>query len=538
MAVATKKKTTSKATTQAVVDKIIREALAPFNPSPQQFDVFRWIKLNTGNAFIQAVAGAGKTTTLINAIKLMEGCKVLLVAYNNKIKDEASNKLAIAGLSYAEARTFHSIGWQGWRNFTGLKYIQLNGDKSYNIVKELKIEFNYVNFIKKIVSHAKNAGIGCTDAIGPHMDINNLDNWMDIVTKHGLGADLPEVEGVSVETGIQLAISVLKKSQTMRNYCDFDDQIYMPLFYNIQLPVQYDWILVDESQDTNEVRRTMARKLMLPHTRLIWVGDVHQAIYGFTGADADAVQKIVTEFQCKELPLTVTYRCPKEVVKFSQTYVSHIQAHESAPEGEVKVLDRVDFDKLTTFTPLEDAILCRKNAPLVDIAYKLIRLGVPCQIEGKADLGKMILATLKKWKKIKHLVDLLDKITEVEAKEIAKYTDEKTGGIMKNKEAHVESIKDRYETIRFLCEGCETIECVQDKVENMFGDTKPGEKPKRVILSSVHKSKGLEWKNVYIIGFNEYMPSPMARQPWQQEQEKNLIYVAATRAMNTLTLVG
>lgn len=515
------------------------KSIRKFIPSKQQAAVFAWVKSGKGNAFVQAVAGAGKTTTIVEAAKLMKG-SVLLVAFNNKIKDELVKKIAEHGITHATARTFHSIGFEAWKAFTGKKFIKVDGYKISNLMQHQfrNIEREYHAFIRNLIDKAKQMGIGCTEAIGPHMAIDNLENWYEIIERHGLSADIPDKPEFTVEKGISYAIEVLKESNKNWNLIDFNDQIYLPLYNNCKFPVQFDWILVDESQDTNEVRRIMARKLMKDHTRMIWVGDVHQAIYGFTGADADAVAKIISEFSCTELPLTVTYRCPKAVVSAAQAYVSHIEAHESAPQGEVKQMDRADFDKLATFTPIQDAILCRKNAPLIEAAYRLIRLGIPCQIEGRKDLGKLILTILEKWKRVKTLDAFLAKLQDAEDKEVAKHTTA-LGNIKKDKEAHIEALKDRNDTIRALCEGCKDMQCVRDKIESMFGDLEDNkEAPKRVILSTVHKSKGREWNNVYILGFTEYMPSKMAKQDWQKDQENNLIYVGMTRAQKSLTLVG
>lgn len=490
-----------------------------FLPSPQQAAIFNWINAGKGNSFVQAVAGAGKTTTLVHGTKNMKG-KKLLVAFNKKIADELAKRIVEMEISDADAKTFHSIGLAAWGKFVG-KFPKIDGYKVSNIIQKLEMDIDYVSFVKKLVSLAKQTGFDYTA---------DVSKWEAIVDRHDLSADLPKK--ASVQTGLEYAVDVLKINNQTRDIVDFDDMIYFPVLNKIKMPVQYDWVMVDEAQDTNPVRRELAKMLVKPRGRMIWVGDKHQAIYGFTGADADAVDQIIREFKCSELPLTVTYRCPKAVVAVSQAYVSHIEAHESAPEGTVSNISREDFTKtLEKMTPT-DVVLCRKTAPLVKTAYQMIRQGIACQIEGRSDIGAQILAMLSKWKRVKTLADFLDKLTDWELGQIEKYKDQK------GKEMLLESIKDRAETIRVLCEGCEDMECVKKKVATMFGDLREGEKPARVILSTVHKAKGREWQNVFVLGFSEYMPSPMAKQKWQMEQENNLIYVAFTRAQSTLTLVG
>jgi len=258
-----------------------------------------------------------------------------------------------------------------------------------------------------------------------------------------------------------------------------------------------------------------------------------QAIYAFAGADAQAVENIIREFKCTLLPLSVTYRCPKTVVAQARNYVSHIEAHETAPEGEVVSLSRDDFEKIhDTLTP-RDAILCRKTAPLIKLAYTLIRKGIACKVEGK-DIGNGLNQLVKKWK-VKSVEKYLERLEKWEDTQVAKLS------AKKHKEMAVEALQDRVATVRVLCEGCMTIDEVSAKINRMFGDSDDEvkyNKTPRLTLSTAHRSKGLEFQNVYIFGFNEYMPSPMAKQDWERQSERNLIYVAVTRAKNKLTLVG
>lgn len=501
--------------------------MVKFIPSPQQAVFFDWIKSGHGNAFVQAVAGAGKTTSLVEGAKLMKGSKAFL-AFNKKIADEIGTKLVANKVANAEASTFHSMGMKAWGKFVGSR-IKVDAYKIPNLIQDHKnIDEEYAGFVTRLVSLAKQSNFV------PDTDIAN---WQGMVDKHDLGSDLGKNQ--KVEIGIGYAIAILAANNRMRNTIDFDDMIYFPVVNAIEMPIRFDWVMVDEAQDTNPTRRAMAGMLCKPNGRMVFVGDKHQAIYGFTGADADAVDLIIKAYKCTELPLTVTYRCPKAVVQAAQAYVSHITAHDSAPEGEVSNVSRADFEStgVKSLVGGQDAILCRKVAPLVKTAYSLIRSGVACQIEGKSDIGKQILQMLNKWKRVKSLADFIDKLSDWETSQVAKHTDEK-GNPKKNKETLIENIRDRAETIRFLCEGCNDMQCVKDKIGSMFGDTPEGGKSYRVILSTVHKSKGREFKRVYVLGFNEYMPSKMAKQAWQIEQENNLIYVAMTRAQKKLVLVG
>ena len=79
----------------------------------------------------------------------------------------------------------------------------------------------------------------------------------------------------------------------------------------------------------------------------------------------------------------------------------------------------------------------------------------------------------------------------------------------------------------------DSIDAVVDRIRGIFEDNISG----MLTLSSIHKSKGREWPTVYWLDRDGTCPSKYARQKWQQEQERNLCYVAATRAMASLVEV-
>jgi superfamily I DNA/RNA helicase len=290
-------------------------------------------------------------------------------------------------------------------------------------------------------------------------------------------------------------------------------------------------VLIDEAQDTNAARRGLALKLLKRGTgRLIAVGDDRQAIYGFTGADADAMNQLREALGSATLPLNVTYRCPKNIVREAQRLVPDITAHPTAPEGAVS--------QIALGAPVEwrvdDAVLCRNTAPLIEMAYQLIGARVPCRVEGR-DIGKSLETLVRRWK-VKTLIALEAKLSDYLARETAKWLD-------KNREDRAQAVADKVASIQALIQVCqrEQKHNVIDLVElisTMFGDTAVGERPQMLTLSTVHKSKGREWPRVFVLRKAELMPSPWARQPWQQQQEMNLIYVAITRAQRELVYLG
>lgn len=483
-----------------------------FIPSEQQSAVFDWVTHGRGSVFVEAVAGAGKSTTLVHASRLMTG-SVASAMYNKKNATEFQNKLQEAGVPSNQHRagTFHSFGFSAWR-YVHKKVLVDERVKRDRIVNTLVIPKEFQTFSMNLCSLAKQAALGAVH------DAGNEAHWWSIVEHHDLDLELENPD--TAKEGIRWAYKALVLSRKIAHeVIDYDDMIYMPIATPCRV-WQNDWLLVDEAQDTNPARRALARKMLRPGGRAIWVGDRHQAIYGFTGADNDAVDQIIRDFGCAQLPLTVTYRCPKAVVREAQTVVSHIQAHETAPEGSVRTIEAEDLlgQELTA----QDAILCRNTAPLVKLAFKIIKTGMPCHVEGKS-IGEGLAKLARRWK-TNNITVLRDALANYREKQVTKLMGQ-------GKESLAEALADRVETLLVLAEGCPDVACVHAKIESMFQDDTP-----TLTLSTVHKSKGREWNRVFVLGRNAYMPSKYARQAWQLEQEDNLVYVAYTRAMAELIL--
>lgn len=336
-----------------------------FVPSPQQATFFDWIVNGKGNAIIQAVAGSGKTTTLLHGMAKMTGT-VLYIVFNKANELEAKAKLARMGVK-AIAKTFHSLGYSALRRVC--PKAKMDNKKTFLVMDSLKIPQEFHAFVRKAVTLAKNRALGC-DGFG---SLNDRSQWAAIVDRFDLVQELDDTTPLDV--AIDYAIQTLIKSNDMlRELVDFDDMIYGCIYLGVTL-FQNDWVVVDEGQDTNASRRALIRMALNRKGRAAFVGDVAQAIYGFTGADAESFEILKKEFNCQELPLTVTYRCPKAVVDVAKGYVPAIEAHESAIDGVVTSVDVESFDPSTLSK--DDAILCRKTKPLIELAYSLIKKNIP-----------------------------------------------------------------------------------------------------------------------------------------------------------------
>lgn len=498
------------------------------NLNPQQLAILNWRKTRTGSANIVARAGCGKTTSLIALVQDIVAntdSNVFLGAYNKAIAAEISARLKALNIDWrrAEAGTMHSVGFRLWRR--AASGVKVEEKKVHMIIDALAtreggIYLEAAPQIRAAVSLAKQSGFGWVHAV------DNEPEWFNLFEHYGIELD----EGLPLGEAVRACIAVLREShRTDREVVDFDDMISAPIVHNLIVRYPYDFVLIDEAQDTNVARRTLALRLMKPRTgRMVAVGDDRQAIYGFTGADSNAMELIRRELNSTVLPLNVTYRCPKLIVAEAQKLVPDITAHASAPEGELKheAYDGFDFSRFEK----TDAVLCRNTAPLIELAYRLIGKKVPCRVEGR-DIGKSLEKLARRWK-VRSLEVLLGRLEKYLEREIAKWT-------AKGREERAAAVEDQVESLRALIGVCMAeqkyhLEDLVELIGRMFGDTPQGEPQRMLTLSTVHKSKGREWERVFILRAREFMPSRWARKEWQQEQEQNLIYVAITRAKRTL----
>lgn len=492
-----------------------------FKPSAEQQSFLNWIKNGSGSAVLEAVAGAGKTTTLVEGVKLMDGT-VFLGAYNKKMADEL--KIKIKDIPNAKAGTFHSAGYNALRRAN--PEIEIEDKKVRNLTEGLAqnhpiySDKDYISAVCKLVSLAKQTGFYVKSLV-PNVQIRY---WMELVRRHDVDDGLPEDTDMS---GVcAFADNVLKRSNALQDIIDFDDMVYLPLLRNLRL-FRNDWVLVDEAQDTNAVRRELAARMLRPGGRLVAVGDPHQAIYGFTGADNDSLKLIKERFQATTLKLSVSWRCPQSVVAVANEYVTHIRPAPTAAAG--SVLKNKYPEMLESVSP-GDAVLSRFNAPLVELCFRLIRAGKAAKIEGRS-IGEGLVALVSRWK-VKTLEALENRLEKWRDREIMKIENS-----AKPDENKMDAVRDKYATVMVLIErarekGLLTLPELKAMILDMFQDV--GNAKNLVVLCSVHRSKGLEWPKVYLLGRGDVMPPKRAMQEWQMEQEINLCYVAVTRAQEVL----
>lgn len=496
------------------------------NRTPQQQAFVDFVLSSTGHGALIARAGCGKTTTILQAVAdyvtRFPVHEVVICCFGKAIQREIDEKLKKLGnfdWRKVQASTTHSMGWNLLRFV--FKGARIDDNKVRDLIR-LHNEPAYSEFfgqIKELVHLAKVEGFGFFGDVS----VGDKRAWYTMADHYGVNC-FDETDQLDV--CVEAAQNIYKESLAQTDVVDYDDMILLPLVKNIRVRFQKDVIFVDEAQDTSRARRALVKKFLKPSGRLIAVGDDRQAIMGFAGASADAMDDIVADTQATILPLNVTWRCPKAVVLEANRIVPDIQAAPEAPEGEVLQLQTLPEELRPT-----DAILCRNTAPLVKTAYSLIRRKVACKVEGR-EIGSGLVKALTRWKSIKTIAAFEDRLEDWTETEVQKWR-------AKDREDKVQETEDRSETLRVICtsvrqEGKTQVTDAVAFVESLFADDVRGV----LTLCTYHRSKGREWPRVMLIEHASRCPSPYAKQDWQKRQESNLAYVAITRAQQTLAFVN
>lgn len=479
------------------------------NWSNEQTEIFNWFRSGTGHLVVQARAGTGKTTTIVEAFKHAPEAKICYCVFNKKNQIEAQNKVTD---SRVQVKTLHALGYafirQMWPN------VRPDGDVERDRVlatTKVALPNDVIRAVCRLVSFAKNLTINPT-----------VSDLIDIALERGVDAgeenELRENGAFTVEVMANLALRALEAATVPdpQGRISFDDMVWLPVRMGWTRS-WFDLVVVDECQDMNLPQLEMAIRACKRSGRICVVGDDRQAIYGFRGAASNGMDLMRNRLDAATLGLTTTYRCPRNVVAVAQEIVSDYQAAPSNPEG---CVDHCSLNGVLKSAQPGDAILSRTNAPLTPLCLALLRSGMPARIEGK-DIGKQLANIVRKFK-ARSVPECLQKLSA--------WADRQTKRLIAaNKEDKVELIKDQVETIVAIAEGASNVEEILSRLESIFQDSADNQR-QAVVLSSVHKAKGLEWDHVYAI-------KDTFRHQKGSTEECNIYYVAVTRAKDHLTFI-
>ena len=420
------------------------------------------------------------------------------------------------------------------------------------------------------------------------------------------------------------------------NLVDFDDLLLLP--YEIlknnqkladEISQKYQYIMVDEYQDTNELQYRLLRLLCTSHNNLCVVGDDDQSIYGWRGATIKNILNFTEHFDnTLVVKLEENYRSTDTILNHANQLIEHnrdrlgkklvgtrtkgdaIRVYESQDENEEtrKIVDDIKQLIDSGTSPRNIAILFRVNALSRSLEEGFNKAGLNYKLVGgmkfyerteikdliayfriltnsndnfsikriinkpKRGIGKTTIDKLEA-KSIQTERSIFDLIQNMDSTEITTIVGKKNSRTLKVFEASILDLKEMLQEskMKFLDNFEETFDYRasydnlpdgferQANIDEFYGyirdyfiqnphldlkdflneialESESDEyHAEAVSMMSIHASKGLEFKKLFIIGFEEGF-FPITGDGSDLEEERRLGYVAITRAMDNLTL--
>jgi len=467
----------------------------------EQVTIYNWVEYGEGNLVIRARAGAGKTTTLVEIAKLLPAdASTTFLAFNVHIKDELKTKLPKNVFCY----TTHGLGYSAIKrkykdaevdNFKADKVIGKQA-KKWNL-DGIDNKLDYMTNMKKLVSLIR-------------LSLTHDKKYVpDICERHDIKFDGED---------INRAFQVLEEMYNDKKTIDYVDMVYMPCVDPKIWLFPQDYVLVDEAQDLSRAQHELIKKCVKKNKagqfigRMIYVGDDMQAIYGFAGADSYSFNSLTKIPNTIVLPLTTSFRCAKNVILEANKLVADIKALPDAPDGIVR--------KGSVLMEVKDGdfVLSRKTFPLVKLFFELLVEDRKAYIKG-SDIG----ASLIEFTENHNTPSQLDASL---TNKLAEYRENlRAHGVLNYQEdTRYVALNDKVKILRFLMGMVDNVAALKQRINYIFKETSN----EGIVLSTVHKAKGLEADKVFII-----MPKDLPLRtgiPQQYVQELNLKYIAITRA--------
>lgn len=477
------------------------------NPTPEQLNILDAVSTTRSHLLINALAGTGKTSTL----KLVETAAdsidlrpVLYLVFNKANAEKAEFKpkardddKARRMLGSTTVRTLNSFGHRIWMK-TCASNVTLDSKKVQGLLSETIKELP-----KPYQKEASDVywevvqGVALAKAIG-YVPERYFPNAKRLASFDDLASRLDE-DPSPVTRELIDSILVASIKQAYKGLLDFNDQVYMPALFGGSYP-RFPLVMVDEYQDLNPCNHAMLDKLF-PHSRVVGVGDPWQSIYAFRGAQQGGMALSKTKNSMTELPLSVSFRCPRAIVEAAHWRVPHFKWIKDG--GHVERLDEL----LSADIPNEAVFICRNNAPLYRLGFRLLSSGRSISISG-SDIGPKLIGTMRKLgPESLNRNQTRDVIGEWLAQRQSKQS---------------KTAADMAECMMIFAEHGATLGQAISYAEHLF------QQRGSIRMMTGHKSKGLEFDQVYWLD------------PWlcgDEEQDLNLRYVIGTRSANRLYLI-
>lgn len=458
---------------------------------------------------VQAGAGTGKTTLIVSGNHYLPH-STLFLAFNSAIAKELGERMPHR---QDQCKTFHAICLRILTQRVGR--LKVDNYKYQNLAKKEGMSEDKAYMVRDIIE--------CFQ-LSADAAMSQVADW----TPQFIRAVCPEVNYYELEIPADCELEVLdcasillqREAKKLTAYT-FSDMLFFVAHYAHHKKwwlTDYDCVVVDESQDVSPIRLSIVKRLT---KRVIHVGDTRQSIYMFAGAMSDAMTELTATFQCKQYPLSTTWRCARKIVEEAERIIGpFLQARPDAPDGIVDQITNAQF--VNSYLDADCMVICRTNAPLLNTAFSLFRANTEFNI--KSDFPERLA------KRAKRLAEGCKGMAAYRTA-ILEWRDNKLDGC--KSDLLKERITDEADCLLLLCDRVERPMDAHSLLLQLMRSTRG------VTLTTGHKAKGLEANSVFIIR-PDLVPAPWIdpdMKPLQYQQELNLHYVMVTRAKNNLFYV-
>ena len=479
----------------------------------EQLDILK----STGDIKINAVAGSGKTSTMIEYAKTRPSAsKILYLAFNKSVKLEAVKKFADKGLKNVKAETAHSLAYKHIVFQKNYK-VRTQGYKTNEIAELLNLQGNEEKHTEYVIANHINKFIAyfCNSDKQKVQDLNYLDTITDSKAKTFVSSFY---EYIAKQTRILL-------SKMDKGEIEITHDFYLKKFQLSNPKLKYDYILFDEGQDASAAMLDIFFKQKA--TKVI-VGDTHQQIYGWRFA-VNSLEK--ADF--KTYHLSTSFRFSQDIANLAMDVLKlkqHIDLYQP-----LTITGKGNSKEIKT-----KAVLARTNLGLLLKAIEYVTEKNKVKhiyFEGNinsytyADDGTSLYDVLNLYNKKFHLIK--DKLIKA-----MKDLDELEDYIEKTEDVQLAMM---VEIVReYGNEIPDIIKAIKEKhIEN-------DEKEKaEMIFSTVHRCKGMEYDAIELV--NDFITEEKLEQIKEEKkadkinytklnEEINLLYVAITRTKNSIQI--
>lgn len=445
---------------------------------------------------INAFAGTGKTTTLKLISDTYKTKKILYLAFNSAIKNEASDMFP----SNTSVKTTHGLAFGAIKKNTKIDLNKLVNYRAIDISKQFEITYN--------------------QAVGA---LKIFDNFCNSIKEEISKQDIEHTTAKKMFD--YMLISKMKPTH------GFYLKYYYLLISTGQISqFNYDIIMLDEAQDTNEV--TLGIFEALSSKIKIYVGDEHQQIYSFRGSK-NALNKIKVD---KKFYLSCSFRFNKSIASYANILLSKFKN------------EKIQIDTLQSSdeTIITNGYISRTNAQLISVISSRIEERKP--FVTVRDPNEIFNLTIE----VHHLLNRQTK--EIKRNRFLKDFDDEEELLEYAKEVEDYELKSALKMAKEYKENLFEFKKIADKFYTAWQNKQNNGFAQRVgeilFLTTAHTAKGLEWDKVTVADdFTDFADLIVdfgcdSLEEFTQEQnylpnqelldEFNLFYVAITRAKKAL----